>query len=153
MPTPLIPPLPLDALWTCAVLAMVVSGTSFTVTGMEIFEPLRRFLTGRSTWLGQLISCFYCTSHWITFGLVALCRPALVSTGLAIVDLAISAFFVIQLATFLSALLFKAFSVIMPVKAAMHAAMEAARAQRQAGRGIAPGSERPVPARGAQEAT
>jgi hypothetical protein len=138
MPNPLIPPLPLDALWTCVVLAMVVSGTSFTITGMELFEPLRRFLAGRSTWLGHLSSCFYCTSHWIAFGLVALFRPVLVATGFSLVNLAVSAFFVIQLATFLTAILFKSFSVIMPVKKAMQEAMEAARA----GRPVAPGVAR-----------
>lgn len=136
MQTPPISPLPLDALWTCVVLAMVVSGTSYTITGTEIFEPLRRFLVARSKWLGHLISCFYCTSHWITFLLVALYRPVLVETSFALVNLAISAFFVIQLATFLTGLLFKSFSIIMPVKLAMHEAMQAARAGRPGRAGV-----------------
>jgi hypothetical protein len=144
--------LPVEALWTCAVLAMVVSGTSFTITGTEIFEPMRRFLAARSERLGHLTACFYCTSHWVTFLLIALCRPVLVSTGIGLVDLAISAFFVIQLAAFLTGVLFKSFSVIMPVKAAMQQAMEAARSHRAErpggeGTGPAPAADR------AQEAT
>lgn len=145
-------PLPVEALWTCAVLAMVVSGTSFTITGTEIFEPMRRFLAARSEWLGHLTACFYCTSHWVTFLLVALSRPVLVSTGFLLVDLAISAFFVVQLAAYLTGLLFKSYSVIIPAKAAMQQAMEAAKAGHrapQAGR-VAAASD--AAARGAQEA-
>ena len=125
----------LEPLWTCAVLAMVVSGTSYTITGTEIFEPLRRFLAARSHWLGHLSSCFYCTSHWVAFLLVALYRPVLLDTSVGIVNLAVSAFFVIQLATFFTGLLFKAFSVIIPTKMAMNEAMQAARARAMAGRG------------------
>ncbi|ABS27843.1 hypothetical protein [Anaeromyxobacter sp. Fw109-5] len=142
----LISPFPLDALWTCVVLAMVVSGTSNTITGTDIFEPLRRFLAARSSWLGHLIACFYCTSHWIAFFLVALCRPVLVETGFAPVDLAVSAFFVIQLATFFTGVLFKSFSIILPVKAAMREAMQQARAMEAS-------EPAGAPPRGAKEAT
>ncbi|ACL64444.1 conserved hypothetical protein [Anaeromyxobacter dehalogenans 2CP-1] len=145
-------PLPVEALWTCAVLAMVVSGTSFTITGTEVFEPMRRFLSARSEWLGHLTACFYCTSHWVTFLLVALCRPVLVSTGFLIVDLAISAFFVVQLAAYLTGLLFKSYSVIIPVKAAMQQAMEAARAAHRAPRTGTVGAASDADVPGAQEA-
>jgi hypothetical protein len=147
-------PLPVEALWTCLVLAMVVSGTSFTITSMEIFEPLRRFIVARSSWLGQLISCFYCTSHWITFLLVAIYRPVLVATGFTPVDLAVSAFFVIQLATFITGMLFKSFSIIMPVRAALQQAMDAARAAREQAAKAGPArAGYDVAARGAKEAT
>lgn len=147
-------PLPLDAMWTCAVLATVVSGTSFTITGTEIFEPMRRFLAARSEWLGHLTACFYCTSHWVTFLLVALCRPVLVSTGFWLVDLAISAFFVVQLAAYLTGVLFKSYSVIIPVKVAMQQAMQAAKATKAAHRAPEPGRVGAASdaARGAQEA-
>lgn len=145
-------PLPVEALWTCAVLAMVVSGTSFTITGTEIFEPMRRFLAARSEWLGHLTACFYCTSHWVTFLLVALARPVLVSTGFLLVDLAISAFLVVQLAAYLTGLLFKAFSVIIPVKAAMQQAMEAAKAGHRAPEPGRVGTASDAAARGVQEA-
>jgi hypothetical protein len=84
---------------------------------------------------------------------VALFRPALVASGFALVDLAVSAFFVVQLAAFFTAVLFKGFSIIMPVKVAMKAAMDAARAAHgEPGRAGTPGAGYDVAARGAKGA-
>jgi hypothetical protein len=48
----------------------VVMGLSHTLTRERIFEPLRARLGGKSTWLGYLVSCPYCASHWLAFVLV-----------------------------------------------------------------------------------
>jgi predicted membrane metal-binding protein len=61
----------------------VVMGLSQTLTRERIFEPLRRRLGGKDTWLGYLVSCPYCASHGIAFVLVPL-------TGTYAVDVAIS---------------------------------------------------------------
>jgi hypothetical protein len=37
-----------------------------------MFEPLRRAAGGMETWVGYLISCPYCASHWLAFVLVPL---------------------------------------------------------------------------------
>lgn len=63
-------------------LSAVVMGLSQTLTREAIFEPLRRRLGGKETWLGYLVSCPYCASHWIAFVLVPL-------TGTYAVDVAI----------------------------------------------------------------
>src|SRR4051812_31519724 len=47
-------------------------GLSHTIARERLFEPLRRRLGGRSTWVGYLVSCPYCVSHWIAFVLVPL---------------------------------------------------------------------------------
>lgn len=39
-----------------------------------MFEPLRNRLGGNETWLGYLVSCPYCASHWVAFALVPLTR-------------------------------------------------------------------------------
>jgi hypothetical protein len=62
----------------------IVMGLSQTLTRERIFEPLRRRLGGKDTWLGYLVSCPYCASHGIAFVLVPL-------TGTYAVDVAISA--------------------------------------------------------------
>lgn len=54
------------------VIASVVMGASHTIAKERIFEPLRNRLGGRSTWLGYLVSCPYCVSHWIAFVVVPL---------------------------------------------------------------------------------
>jgi uncharacterized membrane protein len=45
-------------------------GLSHTVARERICEPLRRRLGGKETWLGYLVSCPYCLSHWVAMILV-----------------------------------------------------------------------------------
>jgi hypothetical protein len=52
--------------------AAVVMGLSQTITKERIFEPLREKLGGKETWLGYLVSCPYCVSHYVAFVLVPL---------------------------------------------------------------------------------
>ncbi len=53
-------------------LSLVVMGMAHTVARERIFAPLRDRCGGRETWLGYLVSCPYCASHWIAFVLVPL---------------------------------------------------------------------------------
>ena len=48
----------------------VVMGMAQTITKERIFLPVRERLGGKETWLGYLVSCPYCTSHWLAFVLV-----------------------------------------------------------------------------------
>lgn len=50
----------------------VVMGMAQTLTKERIFAPLRERLGGNETWLGYLVSCPYCASHYIAFALVPL---------------------------------------------------------------------------------
>lgn len=52
--------------------SLVVMGLSHTIARERIGEPLRRRLGGRETWLGYLVSCPYCLSHWVALVLVPL---------------------------------------------------------------------------------
>lgn len=54
------------------VVSAVVMGMSQTLAKEKIFAPLREKLGGKDTWLGYLVSCPYCVSHWIAFVLVPL---------------------------------------------------------------------------------
>lgn len=54
------------------VVSAVVMGMSQTLSKERIFEPLRAKLGGKDTWLGYLVSCPYCASHWIAFLVVPL---------------------------------------------------------------------------------
>src|SRR5687768_9595446 len=60
----------------------VVMCLSHTVAKERIFAPVRRFLGGNETFLGYLVSCPYCVSHYFAFGLVWL-------TGLRPVDVVV----------------------------------------------------------------
>lgn len=53
-------------------LSLVVMGMAHTITRERIFAPLRARAGGGETWLGYLLSCPYCASHWLAFLLVPL---------------------------------------------------------------------------------
>jgi hypothetical protein len=52
--------------------AAVVMGLSQTIAKERIFASVRDRCGGRESWLGYLVSCPYCVSHWIAFVLVPL---------------------------------------------------------------------------------
>jgi len=60
------------SLFRLFIVASVVMGASHTIAKERIFEPLRRRLGGKETWLGYLVSCPYCASHWVAFVVVPL---------------------------------------------------------------------------------
>lgn len=55
-----------------AAVALVTMGLSHTIARERIGEPVRRWLGGKTTWLGYLVCCPYCLSHWIAMVLVPL---------------------------------------------------------------------------------
>jgi hypothetical protein len=59
-------------LWRLLTVSLVVMGLSHTIARERLFAPLRQALGGRDTWLGYLVSCPYCVSHWLAFLLVPL---------------------------------------------------------------------------------
>ena len=69
----------------CAVIAMTVSKAS-------IFEQARVWLDRKSNWLGDLVACPYCTSHWVAFLFVALFQPRPVETNLYLLDMVAAVF-------------------------------------------------------------
>jgi hypothetical protein len=54
------------------VVSAVTMGLAHTLTQERLFAPLRERLGGKATWLGYLVSCPYCASHYIAFALVPL---------------------------------------------------------------------------------
>ena len=53
-------------------LSLVVMGMAHTITRERLFAALRARAGGNDTWLGYLLSCPYCASHWLAFLLVPL---------------------------------------------------------------------------------
>jgi hypothetical protein len=52
--------------------SLVTMGLSHTIARERLFAPLRARLGGKESWLGYLVSCPYCVSHWIAAVLVPL---------------------------------------------------------------------------------
>lgn len=49
------------------ILSFAVSSISYTISKSNIFKPLRLFISKYWKWAGELISCPYCLSHWLSF--------------------------------------------------------------------------------------
>lgn len=92
------------------VLSMAVAAVSVTLTKSGIFEKPRSWIDAKNAFLGDLVHCPYCTSHWLSFLTVALYQPTFVSSGYVVADYAISAFAMIMLASYLGGVIIRAYS-------------------------------------------
>lgn len=89
----------LQSVWVCLVIALVSACIAISVTQQEMFRPLRQWAAGKNAMAGHLFSCFYCFSHWVVFAGIAIYRPVVVNSGYLLVDLVVTAFFTVGLAT------------------------------------------------------
>lgn len=90
------------------VLSLVVATVSMTLSKAKIFKSLREFLEKKSQWLGELIHCPYCTSHWVALFFVVLYRPVIIK-GIPVFDYIVTVFVVVCLASFWSFIICHAF--------------------------------------------
>ena len=72
-----------DSLATLAAASMAVAAASLTLSKAHVFAWLREAVARRSAWLGQLVSCPYCTSHWIAAAAVWALRYRVTAAGTA----------------------------------------------------------------------
>jgi hypothetical protein len=103
-----------DALLLVVFLSLAVSTLSMTITKAKVSKPTRDAIAKRSTWLGELVNCPYCMSHWLAFGIVAIYRPVVVDSGLYVLDIFVSALVIIALASFSAGLIYRAIGAMMP---------------------------------------
>ena len=79
-------------------IALATAAMALTTSRARIFAPLREWVASKSSWLGELFSCFYCTSHWVAIVLVAIYQPVLVRRWFFL-DLLVSVFVVVSVST------------------------------------------------------
>lgn len=53
---------------TALVIALAVAAMSYTIAKTKVSAPFRAWVKSKSEWAGGLVSCPYCTSHWLTLG-------------------------------------------------------------------------------------
>ncbi|WP_428240777.1 hypothetical protein [Gynuella sp.] len=99
----------LEPFWACLMIAFASSCMSITITQTELFASMRTWIAKKNTLLGHLFHCFYCLSHWIVFVFIALYRPTLIDGSYVLINLAVTAFVTISLATLISGLIFNVF--------------------------------------------
>lgn len=92
-----------EAIITCLVIALAAGGAASTITKAKIFFGFRMLITRNTYWGGLLVNCPYCISHWIVFIIVAVYRPRLVNSGAAPLDVIVTGFAIVTLATMIAA--------------------------------------------------
>ena len=58
-----------------ALTALAIGAIAMTVGKGSIFRRFRAYCRSRLPWLGQLVSCPYCLSHWLAFIAVSVYPP------------------------------------------------------------------------------
>lgn len=89
------------------IISLAVSAISMTLAKSELFEPLRNNITEQSEWLGKLVNCPYCTSHWVAIAFVAIYQPS--PFRVIVVDQVMVVFALVTLASFWSGLIYRAY--------------------------------------------
>jgi hypothetical protein len=60
---------------TALVASIAIGAVSYTISSTEATMGFRGWVVKRSLWLGKLLACPYCLSHWLAFAAVAIYRP------------------------------------------------------------------------------
>jgi len=81
------------------ILSMAVAAESITITRSAIFGPFRSWCYGKNKFLGGLVSCPYCFSHWGSFFATWWFALRIVDLGLPIYDFLATSFAMVALAT------------------------------------------------------
>jgi hypothetical protein len=93
------------AMLEALILSMVAALIATTISESQLFRDLRLWAKNRSHFLGAGIGCGYCLSHWVAMALVAIYRPRVLLSSLALLDYVLTAFFIAWLAALQWALL------------------------------------------------
>ena len=93
-------------------LGLAVATVAMTMTKAKVTLPLRERIKKRNEWLGELFSCPYCFSHWVSLVAVAIARPVLTDSGIYIFDLSISVLVVIALAAMFAGLIYRSIAAM-----------------------------------------
>lgn len=100
----------LDQIGTLVVLALAVSAIAMTLTKTAIFRPPRSWVARKSEFWGELVTCPYCTSHWVAVALAVAVPARPVQTGWWILDFGIATSALVTLSAVGCGMIYKAFA-------------------------------------------
>lgn len=94
-----------EAFLTTVILAIAVAAVSMTIGRAKVSEGFRSWADNKSAWLGKLVNCPYCISHWIALVAVAWYRPRVITSGFIVFDWVVSLFVIVALASLVSGMI------------------------------------------------
>ena len=89
-----------NGILACLILGFVVGAISCSISKAGIMRPIRQSVGGKNEWFGKLISCAYCTSHWVAAIFVVIYRPTPIVLFQP-VDLVVAIFLIVALASWI----------------------------------------------------
>lgn len=100
-------------LYQVAVLALATAAVSVIISRAKISEPIRdrcRTSVRRIVrWMGELLSCTFCTSVWISGIATVIYRPRVLTSSMVVADVLVSWFAIVTLGTFCAWVVFRAY--------------------------------------------
>jgi hypothetical protein len=97
-----------DKIFNLIIISMCVSTISITLTKGRPFSFLRNWAFKRSEWLGSLLSCTYCMSHWAAIVIVILVyiyNPIVFITNILFIDAIITIFAIVSISTIITGII------------------------------------------------
>jgi Protein of unknown function (DUF1360) len=91
------------------ILGLGVGLISLTLVKGTIFKRLRDEVAYRSDFFGELLSCPYCTSHWVAAIAMVIWHPRLVDCGFIVVDWIMTGFALVAVATMAAGIIYRLF--------------------------------------------
>lgn len=85
---------------------------SMTTSKAKVFAPVRSWITRKSEWLGEGVSCPYCTSHWVSLVLMILYRPRPLDCGIYLIDFFTATMMMVALSSITARVIFSAYAVM-----------------------------------------
>jgi len=91
-------------------LSMATAVVAMTITKATLFKDFRGWSKKQSRLLGELMSCPFCMSFWISAAAVFYYKPRPVVSDIAGIDYVTSVLIIVCLSSFWCGLIFKAYS-------------------------------------------
>lgn len=92
-------------------LSIACGAISLVVSKGAIFNSFHIWLDTRAAWLEKVLSCPWCTSHWVSLGLVLVYHPLVVNAFLPL-DYLVSIMIMVALASVTVKVIFSTYSSI-----------------------------------------
>jgi len=72
---------PLTILFHVIILGVATGAISLVLTKSKMFEKAHEWLEARNTFIGEMLNCPWCTSHWVALFFTLIYRPLLLDWG------------------------------------------------------------------------
>lgn len=92
-------------------LALCNGAIAMTLTKSGFFKIPRNWIVDNAAdFIGELVQCPYCVSHWLAMFAVWMWRPQFTNCGHPFLDLVVSTFALVALSSFVAGAIFKIYS-------------------------------------------